>query len=140
MTVLYLGLIIEEGKIQMDPVKMDAITQWPVLTAQKPLQLFLGFMNFYRRFVKDIAWIVIPLNKLTGKMAWEWTQEQQDTFDELKRIITEEPILVLPNKEGQFMIKCDDSDFATGAILSQQQPDRTFKPVAFLSNAMTPAE
>jgi RNase H-like domain found in reverse transcriptase len=53
---------------------------------------------------------------------------------------TSDPILVLPNETGKFMIECDASDYATGAIPSQQQEDGTYRPVAFLSHAMTPAE
>ena len=97
-------------------------------------------MNFYRRFIKDFTKIAQPLNKLIGKVDWTWTDEQQDAFDKLKQIVTSEPILVLPNKKGRFMIKCDASDFATGAILSQEQEDRTYKPIAFISHSMTPAE
>ena len=139
-SVPYLGLIIEQGKIRMDPIKTEAITSWPIPTEKKHLQSFLGFMNFYRRFIKAFAKIAQPLNKLTGKVEWSWTDEQQNAFDKLKRLISSEPILVLPNEKGRFMIECDASDFATGAILSQEQEDGTYKPIAFISHSMTAAE
>jgi len=119
-TVSYLGLIIENGHIRMDPTKTNAITDWPVPTEKKHLQSFLRFMNFYRRFVKDFAMIAQSLSKLTVKAEWTWTEEQQAAFDKLKELITNDPILVLPNETGRFMIECDASEFTTGAILSQE--------------------
>jgi RNase H-like domain found in reverse transcriptase len=138
--VEYLGLIVENGQVRMDPVKTNAITDWPTPTTKKELQSFLGFMNFYRRFIKDFAKVAAPLNKLTGKIDWIWEEDQQWVFNTLKKIVTSDPILVLPNETGKFIIECDASDYATGAILSQQQEDGTYRPVAFLSHAMTPAE
>jgi RNase H-like domain found in reverse transcriptase len=138
--VEYLRLIVENGQVQMDPVKTNAITDWPTPTTKKELQSFLGFMNFYRRFIKDFAKVAAPLNKLTGKTDWIWEEDQQWAFNTLKKIVTSDPILVLPNETSKFMLECDASDYATGAILSQQQEDGTYKPVAFLSHAMTPAE
>jgi RNase H-like domain found in reverse transcriptase len=126
-TVDYLGLIVENGQVRMDPVKTNAITDWLTPTTKKELQSFLGFMNFYRRFIKDFAKIAAPLNKLTGKIDWIWEEDQQWAFNTLKKIVTSDPILVLPNETGKFMIECDASDYATGAILSQQQKDGTYR-------------
>jgi RNase H-like domain found in reverse transcriptase len=139
-TVEYLGLIVENRQVQMDPVKTNAITDWPTPTTKKELQSFLGFMNFYRRFIKDFAKVAAPLNKLTGKTEWIWEEDQQWAFNILKKIVTSNPILVLPNETGKFMIECDTSDYAMGAKLSQQQKDGMYRPVAFLSHAMTPAK
>ena len=136
----YLGLIIEQGKIQMDPTKTEAITSWPALTKKKELQSFLGFLNFYRRFIRNFTELSLPLTKLTGKAEWAWEQEQQDAFNALKKAITNDPVLALPNGNGKFTIKCDTSDFTTGAVLSQEQDDGTYRPIAFISHSMTPPE
>jgi hypothetical protein len=66
-SVEYLGLIILEGEIHMDPVKLKAIQDWPLPRTVKDTQKFLGFCNFYRQFVKDYSHIARPLFNLTKK-------------------------------------------------------------------------
>lgn len=69
--IKYLNMIVEEGRVHMDPAKVAAITSWPEPKCKKDLQLFLGFCNFYRHFIKDFLHIAHPLHKLTGDTAWE---------------------------------------------------------------------
>jgi hypothetical protein len=80
----------------MDPHKVKAITDWPIPTTQRELQQFLGFVNFYRRFVKGFAKIAKPLTKLTGKTDWLWMELQQKAFQELKDEVTSERVLIIP--------------------------------------------
>ena len=117
----FLGLIISEDSIMMNKRKVEAIKNWPEPKNKIELQQFLGFVNFYRRFVEGFAKIAKPLAKLTGKEPWEWTKEQQNAFDGLKMKISDEITLTIPNNEGQFQIEVDTSDFAMGGILSQHQ-------------------
>jgi len=67
----------------------------------KKVESFLGFANFYRRFIKNFSHIARPLNELKGKKEWKW-EEQQKAFDELKDKITSQPVLALPKREGKF--------------------------------------
>ena len=67
--VEYLGLIISPGKIEMDPVKVEGVSKWPSPSNVKEVQSFVGFANFYRRFIKDFADIARPLHDLTRKDA-----------------------------------------------------------------------
>jgi hypothetical protein len=60
----YLGLIIQEGKLSMDPVKLSGIRDWPILTTVKQVRGFIGFTNFYRRFIKKFSELILPLNNL----------------------------------------------------------------------------
>jgi hypothetical protein len=84
-TIEYLGLIISEGEIRMDPVKVAGVTEWPTPTTKKEVQSFLGFANFYRCFIKEFSHHVKPLFKLTKKdRKWGWGEEQQLAFDEIK--------------------------------------------------------
>jgi hypothetical protein len=76
----YLGLIICEDSIKMDPKKVERILAWRTPNKKKELQSFLGFINFYRRFIKDFARIAQPLHRLTGKVPWEWTQNCETAF------------------------------------------------------------
>ena len=138
--IKFLGLIISEDSITMDRGKVEAIRNWLEPKNKKELQQFLGFVNFYRRFVEGFAKIAKPLAKLTGKEEWEWTDDQQKAFEGLKAKISEEITLTIPNDEGQFRIEVDASDFAMGGILSQHQKDDTWRPVAFISKSFNSAE
>ena len=98
----FLGLIITEKGIQMDPNKVKAVTTWPTPTTKRELQQFLRFLNFYRRFVKGFAKIAKPLMKLTGKNKWCWMELQQKVFDKLKNEITSERTLIIPKPGRPF--------------------------------------
>ena len=94
----YLGLIISAGKMEMDPVKIEGVSTWPVPTNVKQVQSFLGFVNFYRRFIQDFAHIAKPLHDLTRKdSVWTWTDECQKAFDELKTAISKELPAEIPH-------------------------------------------
>src|SRR5438477_12855417 len=97
----------------MNPLKTKAIHDWPVPTRKKDLQSFLGFTNYYQRFIKGFAEHALPLNHLTGNTPYEWTDECQEV---------------------------DTSYYALGAVLSQEQPDSTWRPIAFALWTMTPAQ
>lgn len=117
----FLGLVISPQTIEMDPVKVEGVTTWPTPTKKKEVQSFLGFVNFYRRFIKDFATIAKPLHALTGNDPWVWGPEQDCSFGALKKAITQQPVLRMPNDNGPFKIEADSSDYATGVVLSQQQ-------------------
>ena len=136
----FLGLIITEKGIRMDPNKVKAVTTWPTPTMKRELQQFLGFVNFYRRFVKGFAKIAKPLTKLTGKNEWFWTELQQRAFKELKQEITSEWTLIIPKPGKPFRMETDASDFAIAAILSQEDDEGKWRPIAFMSKALNDAE
>ena len=101
---------------QLLPVKVKAITEWPVSTKVKEVQLFLGLMNYYRQFIKDFSKVAQSLNKLTRKdYVWKWGSEEQKAFDELKRRFVDKPILAMVDTTQPMRIETDASDFATGA-------------------------
>ncbi|SJL08820.1 uncharacterized protein ARMOST_12191 [Armillaria ostoyae] len=135
----YLGVIISEGSIRMDPIKLAGIAEWPAPTKKKELQSFLGFANFYRRFIKGYSDIVRPMTCLTGKEAWTWGTAQQLAFQQLKNRFAIDVILRIPTEKGQFRVEADASEGAIGAVLSQEQ-DGKWRPVAFLSKALTITE
>jgi Reverse transcriptase (RNA-dependent DNA polymerase) len=84
--VEYLGMVIEEGRISMDPVKLGGIKDWPVPTTVKQVRSFLGFGNFYRKFISHYSDLARPLNDLTKTdKKFEWTPECQSSFDTLKK-------------------------------------------------------
>lgn len=89
----------------MDPVKVAGITEWPVPTKKKELQSFLGFMNFYRKFIHDYSKIVCPLTQLTGNAEWTWGTTQNQVFQQLKRQMAEDIVLIIPTEGGQFKVE-----------------------------------
>lgn len=139
--VEYLGLIISAGKMEMDPVKIEGVSTWPAPTTLKEVQSFLGFVNFYRRFIKDFSDIAKPLHNLTRKdIDFQWTDACQEAFDSLKTAITSTPILIFPDDNRPYRVEADSSNYATGAVLSQESDDGKWHPVAFLSKSLSSVE
>lgn len=137
----YLGLIISKDRVEMDPVKVQGILDWPVPKKLKDVQAFIGFCNFYQRFIKDFSNIAKPLTSLTKKDTdFEWTLERQNAFDNLKQQFTSAPMLVLPDPSKPMKLETDASDFAWGAVLTQLEEDNKWHPVAYVSKSLTDAE
>ena len=124
----------------MDPVKTSAVVDWPAPKTLKQLQSFIGFMNFYHQFIKGYSEITLPLHKLTQKIPWEWTSEQQEAFKKLKAAIASNEVLTIPNDNGMFKVECDASYYTIGAALSQEQPDHKWKPITLISHAFSLAQ
>ena len=139
--VKYLGLIITTDGIKMDPEKIAAIVEWETPNSVKEIQAFLGFANFYRRFIRKFSKIAGPLNDLTHKdRAFKWTQECQKAFEELKIAFTTAPILKHFDPDAENIVETDASDERLGGVLSQYGSDGLLHPVAFFSKKMIPAE
>ena len=116
-TVEYLGVIISHNSVAMDPVKVAGVAEWPAPTSKKEVQSFLGFTNFYRRFIKDFSEHARPLFDLTRNDAkWKWGPEEISAFEKLKQNVTSAPVLISPDSTRPFRIEADSSDFATGSI------------------------
>lgn len=136
----YLGMVIKEGSIAMDPKKVTAIEEWPEPTNRTELQRFLGFANFYRRFIAGFAHIARPLHRLTGQAPWCWNSGEQAAFRALKQAVTTAPTLAIPMDDGKYRVEADSSGYATGAVLSQLQDDNIWRPVAFYSRSLSEVE
>ena len=140
-TVPFLGFIIQNGWIEMDQAKLDRIVKWPPPTTLKQLRSFLGFCNFYRRFITNYADKTAPLNVLLCKtQPWEWTTTHHLAFENMKMAFASKPVLLMPNYAKLFEIKSDASLYATGAVLMQQDSSKEWHPVAFHSQSMSPTE
>jgi transposase InsO family protein/predicted aspartyl protease len=135
----YLGLIIREGVTAMDPVKIKGITEWPQPHCKRDVQQFLGFINFYRRFIHQFAMIAAPLHALTRNAPWQWTASEQNAFEQLKISVTTAPVLTMPSDRDPFRVEADSSDYATGAVLSQLQNDN-WQPIAYMSKSLNDTE
>ncbi|CAJ0968301.1 unnamed protein product [Ranitomeya imitator] len=128
---------------QMDPVKVQAIHNWTQPTSLKSLQKFLGFANFYRRFICNFSSIAKPLTDLTKKGAdvVNWSSAAVEAFQELKRRFSSAPVLCQPDVSLPFQVEVDASEIGAGAVLSQRSSDcSVMKPCAFFSRKFSPAE
>src|SRR5260221_14496213 len=106
----------------MDPVKVQGVTDWPQPAKVKDVQSFIGFVNFYQRFICNFSKIARPLHVLTWKSKdWSWGAAKQQAFDMLNSAITSTPTLTFPSKAGPFHLDCVASTFATGLFLLNQQ-------------------
>lgn len=106
----------------MDKSKVRAVLEWPQPRTLKELQRFLGFANFYRRFIRNFSCIAAPLTSMTKRTSTHltWSREALQAFQELKDRFTSAPILRHPDPELLFIVEVDASSTGIGAILSQR--------------------
>lgn len=139
-SVEYLGVIVGNNSVAMDPVKIKGIAEWPTPRNASDVRKFRGFANFYRWFIKDFSRICKPLDRLTGNAPWHWGMEEQAAFDELKQRFVSSPVLCMYDEQRDTRIEVNASGYATGGVLSQLQDDGKWHPVAFHSESMNDAE
>ena len=115
----------------MDPVKIAGVAEWPEPCNKRDVQSFLGFANFYQRFIKDFSHHARPLFNLTKKeQKWQWSSSEASA-----------PVLTTPADGQPFRIEADSSDFATGVVLSQlSAEDEKWHPVAYYSKSLSETE
>ena len=140
-TMEYLGMIIGQGLVRMDPAKLSAIKDWHPPSSVKGLHSFLGFANFYQKFIPNYSNIVAPIVLLTRKdYPWSWTDSQQQAFDTLKGIFSSAPVLGIPDISRPFFLMTDASLLATGAVLMQVDMAGDLHPCAYFSKTFSLAE
>jgi transposase InsO family protein len=140
--VEFLGYMVGREGVKMSQEKVQAVLEWKSPQSLMEVQQFLGFANFYRRFIRDYSKIARPLTELTkgdGK-EWAWTTEAEEAFVELKNRFTTAPTLAFFDPTKPSIVETDASDFALGAILSQRDHENLLHPIAFHSRKFTPAE
>jgi hypothetical protein len=133
--VQYLGYIIDERGVHVDPAKIQVIRDWLAPATLTELRNFLGLANFYHRFVLGFSHITWPLSQVTKGGAKEklfWSESQQKVFRELKHCLYSAPVLTLPDLQQPFEIETDASDYAIGAVLTQHG-----HPVAYHSETLS---
>jgi hypothetical protein len=139
--VEFLGYVISPEGISMDPSKVAAITSWPTPASVHDIQVFLGFSNFYRRFITKFSKIVGPITRLLKKnTAFIWDDRAQTAFDTLKNAFSKEPVLVHFDPAKPCFLEPDASKAALGAVCSQPDEKGVLHPLAFLSRSLTPSE
>src|SRR6266852_2350322 len=137
--VEFLGVIIGNGQVRMDPKKVAVIMDWPIPKRKKDVQVFLRFCNFYCRFIKDFRKIAKPLTSLTGNKEFQWGIPQQLAYERLKEAVVVETVLFIPQDGRKFRLEADASNYVMGAVLSQYINGK-WRPVAFMSKSFNEVE
>ncbi|KAJ1041364.1 hypothetical protein NDA10_007969 [Ustilago hordei] len=142
-TVEFLGYIIKLTGIEMDPEKVCTVKEWPMPESIHDIQRFLGFANFYRRFIAHFARIAKPLTSLVKPIEWfkkfELPEEAQQAFHKLIQAFTSAGVLQHFDYHLPTRLETDASDFAIAGVLKQEHEGR-WHPVAFYSRKMSSAE
>jgi hypothetical protein len=140
-SVDFLGYIVSQDGVSMDPTKVNAIIEWQPPKSVKDIQVFLGFANFYRRFIKGYSKITEPLTRLLRKdTKFEWSDKAQKAFDTLKTAFTTAPILTHFDPRRPIILETDASDYALAGIISHPDQHGNLQPIAFYSRKFNDAE
>jgi hypothetical protein len=139
--IAFLGYIVSTEGLAPDPKKVEAVKDWPEPTNVKEVQAALGFMNYYRKFIKGFSSIAAPLSALTKKdTPFEFGPKCKEAFKALKDRLMSAPILAIFDPEKESTLETDASDFAIGACLTQKSSDGRMRPIAYYSRKMTAPE
>ena len=138
--VEFLGFRVGQNNVSMDPKKVSTIVEWPVPKDSHDVQVFLGFANFYRRFIASYSKLASPLTALLKKnTTFMWTSEANTSFEKLKEAFTSAPLLHIYDPSAPCVLETDASDFAISGVLNQKKNDQLC-PVAFFSRKLNAAE
>jgi hypothetical protein len=135
--LIYLGFVISVNELKMDPSKVGVIKNWPSPRNVFKVRSFHGLASFYQKFIRNFSGISAVMMETVKKWhkSFHWIVEVEKSFNLLKRKITEWPVLVLPDFQKTFKVKCDVRRYAIGAVLSQEE-----RPVAYFSEKLDEAK
>ena len=138
--VTYLGHIVSKDSIETDPKKIEAIKKWPVPKTVTEVRSFLGFTNYYHKFIPRYAQVAKPINQLVSrdnankkKNVVDWTSECQNAFEHLKCLCSQTPILAYADYTKPFQLHTDASESGLGVVLYQKQTNGTEGVIAYAS-------
>lgn len=139
----YLGLLLDQNGLQMDPERINPILNMPAPKTLKELRSILGMAGWYRRFLKNFSALTAPMSDLlkvpkkNGKIPkFEWPKEANDAFLELKSALVSAPVLSSPNYDDEFTIQTDASEIGIGAVLTQGE-GKNEKVISYMSSKLT---
>ena len=145
--ITYVGYIMSKDGMETNPKKVTTIKEWPVHKTVMEVQSFLGFTNYYCKFIPKNAHIARPINHLVSgenankkKALVEWTAEYQQSFEQLKQLCSPTPILAYANYQKPFKLHTDASEKGLGAVLYQKQDDGTDHIIVYASHTLLKSE
>ena len=135
-----MGHIVSKDSIETDPKKIEAIEKWPVPKTVTEVRSFLGFMNYYCKFIPRYAQVARPKNQLVSggntnkkNTLVDWTSECQVAFEHLKHLCSQTPILAYADYTKLFQLHTDASENGLGAVLYQKQANGMKSVIAYAS-------
>ena len=138
--VVFLGVMITPDGLQPDPKKLSAISELKPPSCVRQVREVLGLMGFYRRYIPHFSILAAPLHKLTNKdQDFQWTDDCQTSFQELKDRLTMAPVLVHYDPKIPLVVVCDASAIGIGAVLSHRVGDEE-RPISYTSRLLNKAE
>lgn len=140
-TVEYIGHIVSEQGVSMSKARKEAVRQIPVPRTHKQLRSFLGFVNYFRKFVPDMARLSAPLHELTKKaVKFVWTDRQQEAFERIKEATANCSRLSFPSEDGKLILRTDASEEGIGAHLAQVLDNGEEQTIGFFSQSFNPTQ
>jgi hypothetical protein len=134
-SMIYLGYIVGNGQLKIDPAKVEVNVKWPKSTIGIEVRRFLGSVQYLRKFISNFSFIASPLHALTNvKRIFQWGCQQQKSFKTLKEKISIAPVLALPDLQHPFEIQIDANGYAMGEFLMQRG-----KPICYHFETFTQA-
>ena len=140
-SVKYLGLVVDAEGLHASTEKIEAVMDAPEPSNVKELRSFLGMMNYYRKFIPNLAIILKPLTDLLQhNVRWHWNEDCSAAFKKAKEFLTKSPVLVHYDPTVPLRMAADASSHGIGAVLSHTFPNGEEKPIAYTSRTLSPAE
>ncbi|XP_076032941.1 uncharacterized protein LOC143020409 [Oratosquilla oratoria] len=140
--ITFLGHVVGKGEVQPIAAKITAILQYPAPSDKKGVMKVLGMAGYYRRFCSNFSSVVAPLTDLLStKTSFKWTQACQDSFESVKALLANAPVLRAPDLQRPFTIHVDASEVGAGAVLLQEgEEDRVLHPVFYFPKKFLKAQ
>ncbi|KAL7079782.1 hypothetical protein ACQ4LE_001691 [Meloidogyne hapla] len=137
----FLGHIVSKSGIEPDPEKKKKISDLARPKDVKELKSFMGTINYYGRFVSEMHKLRGPLDKLLKKeVKWEWSKEQEDAFQSVKKVLSSDLLLTHFDPELEIIVTADASNYGVGAVISHRFPDGKEKVIEYASKSLIAAE
>jgi len=139
--IKYLGNILTKNGVKIDPEKVQQVKEWPVPTNEGEVQSFIGYCNYFRRFISHFSDHLKPINNLIRKdNPFNWDFECQNAFENIKCLIEKASLLYYPNPNKQYIVNCNSNNYSISASLSQENAFGDSLPIYYFSRALRKPE
>lgn len=140
--IKYLGYIVGNGCLKVDPSKVESINNFPLPQTPKQIRIFIGMANWYRSFINNFADLAGPLTDCLKKSKGKFllTDDAIEAFEKLKIALSSAPVLAQPDFQKEFVIQCDASKTGVGGVLLQYDDQGLEHPIAYVSQKLNKSQ